>query len=235
MISRLEWDTDFFGIETGKYILSSDQTFNSKFFNEFELVYIYSERQLSQEEIVNCSGGNMHLSDQKLVYHKKISSASEISDKIHVFDPHSIIPERLYDLAIQSGHYSRFSTDPNIPQSSFETLYKIWLDRSVRREIAEDVFVFETDHLIRGFITVGMKSNRPDIGLFAVNEEDRSFGIGKLLLQTAEYWAFNKAKGKEIQVVTQESNKGACRFYEKNGFCIDTVTYIYHWWKNKVK
>lgn len=230
MISRLDWDSNFFGVETGKLVVEENQIIDAANFNDFDFVYIFSNHKLSEEQL-NVNKGKIHLADQKVVYHKLLKACSDISTDIHSFDKNRLIPEQLYDLAIQSGHYSRFSTDPNISRSSFERLYKIWLERSVNRDISDEVYVYETDDLVRGFITLGIKSGRPDIGLVAVNAKDRSLGIGALLLQAAENWALTQNNSHEIQVVTQGENKGACRFYEKNGYSIDSVTYIYHWWK----
>jgi GNAT superfamily N-acetyltransferase len=229
MINRLDWDSNFFGVETGKLVVEENQIIDSANFNDFDFVYIFSDLNLSEEQL-KIKTGKIHLADQKVVYHKFLKESSDISTDIHSFDKNRLIPEQLYDLAIQSGHYSRFSTDPNISRSSFERLYKIWLERSVSRDIADEVFVYQIDDLVRGFVTLGIKSGRPDIGLVAVNAKHRSLGIGAILLQAAENWALTKKHSNEIQVVTQGENKGACQFYEKNGYSIDSVTYIYHWW-----
>ncbi len=229
MISRLDWDSEFFGVETGKLVISHNHIIDTESFNNFKLVYIFSNHKLSDEEL-NISKGKIYLADEKIEYHKSLNITPFNSDKIVSFDSNRSISDRLYDLAIQSGHYSRFSTDPFIPSKSFERLYKLWLERSVKREIADEVYVFESNKIISGFITLGIKSGRPDIGLVAVNNENRSLGIGALLLQAAEHWALSKKKYNKIQVVTQGANKGACRFYEKNGYSIYSVNYIYHWW-----
>jgi dTDP-4-amino-4,6-dideoxy-D-galactose acyltransferase len=229
MISRLGWDSEFFGLETGKLVLNGNQFFEFPDPGLFSFIYVLSDRKLTKEEM-NVGKGKMHLADEKIVFHKNLISPIVTSANIQSFDLNCDIPDRLYDLAIQSGHYSRFYTDPNLPKSSFEKLYRLWLERSVSRQIADEVYVYETDNIIRGFITLGIKSGRPDIGLVAVNAEDRSLGIGALLLNAAENWAVTNAHMNEIQVVTQGQNTGACRFYEKNGYTIESVKYIYHWW-----
>ena len=35
---------------------------------------------------------------------------------------------------------------------------------------------------------------------------------------------------KTLEVPTQKANTDACRWYEKNGFTIQSCTQIYHWW-----
>lgn len=229
MIQRLEWDTEFWGIETGRFDIKHEFNIPSNL-NEFEFVYIFSDRLLNQEEL-NQVDGKIHLADEKRGYYKKLNYNPVLPNtNIISFTEDRAIPERLYDLAIQSGHYSRFALDPYLPKDGFKQLYRTWLERSVSRAIAEDVLVFETENIIRGFITLGIKNNRPDIGLVAVHSDDRSMGIGAHLLQSAELWALNNSNKNEIQVVTQGANKGACDFYERNGYSVDTVTYIYHYW-----
>jgi dTDP-4-amino-4,6-dideoxy-D-galactose acyltransferase len=232
VIQRLEWDSDFWGIETGRFDLKND-FFIPDNLNDFAFVYIFSDRLLNQEELNQFNGKN-HLADEKRVYHKNLNNISVLPNpNIISFYPARPIPERLYDLAIQSGHYSRFSLDPQLAKDSFKQLYRTWLERSVDRVIAEEVFVYETENMIRGFITLGIKNNKPDIGLVAVDADRRSMGIGASLLEIAEFWAYNHAKKNEIQVITQGANQGACNFYERNGYSLNAVTYIYHWWNKR--
>jgi dTDP-4-amino-4,6-dideoxy-D-galactose acyltransferase len=229
MIQQLEWDSDFWGIKTGRLNLRKE-FFVPANLNEFEFVYIFSDRLLNQEELSQVDG-KIYLADEKRVYLKMLNRETALQNSnIVSFSAERAISERLYDLAIQSGHYSRFSLDPHLPKDGFKQLYRTWLERSVSRAIADDVLVFETDNIIRGFITLGIKNNRPDIGLVAVHSEDRSMGIGSHLLQSAELWALNNSHNNEIQVVTQGANTGACNFYERNSYSVDTVTYIYHYW-----
>jgi dTDP-4-amino-4,6-dideoxy-D-galactose acyltransferase len=229
MIQRLEWDSDFWGINTGLLDLKHN-FFIPVNLNEFQFVCIFSDRLLNQDEL-NKFGGQIHLADEKRVYLKSLSNETILPNpNIASFSAERVIPERLYDLAIQSGHYSRFALDPHLPKDGFKQLYRTWLERSVSRAIAEDVLVYETDNIIRGFITLGIKNNIPDIGLVAVESESRSMGIGASLLEVAELWAYNHAKKNEIQVVTQGANQGACMFYERKGYSINTVKYVYHWW-----
>lgn len=228
-LRRLDWDSDFFGREVGRLDLNNVSLDVETIPESFSFVYIFSDRPLTDAEL-QCSRGSIHLADEKRIYHKQQLNISTVREGIQSFHPDRKIPERLYELAIQSGHHSRFSTDPHLPPSYFQQLYRTWLERSVSRAIADEVLVYETEGQIRGFVTLGIKNGRPDIGLIAVHTNDRSSGIGAALLQAAEQWAVQSAHRSEIQVVTQGSNQGACRFYEKNEYMVDTVNYVYHWW-----
>jgi dTDP-4-amino-4,6-dideoxy-D-galactose acyltransferase len=229
MIQHLEWDSEFWGIKTGRLDLK-EEFFIPANLKEFEFIYIFSDRILNEGELSQFNG-QIHLADEKRVYLKMLTRKTGLpNSNIISFSAERAIPQQLYDLAIQSGHYSRFYLDPNLPAEGFEKLYCTWLERSVSRAIAEEVYFYETENVIRGFITLGLKNARPDIGLVAVDAESRSMGIGTYLLEASEFWAFNHVKEKYIQVVTQAANKGACNFYERNGYSVDTLTYIYHYW-----
>ncbi len=229
MIQRLDWDSAFFGRETGRLDIGRGPFSEAVIPATYSFVYVFSDHLLSDEEL-NVERGTIHLADEKRVYYKELSSVSPIAASVLSFEVTRTIPDRLLELAIQSGHYSRFSTDPHLSPEYFEQLYTTWLKRSVSREIADEVFVYETEGQIRGFVTLGMKAGRPDIGLIAVHSDDRSSGIGATLMQAAENWASITMKSNHIQVVTQGANEGACRFYERNGYTVDTVSYVYHWW-----
>jgi len=52
------------------------------------------------------------------------------------------------------------------------------------------------------------------------------------LMKAAESY-FIQHNISEIDVVTQKFNIPACRFYEKNGYSIKNIEYVFHLWLNK--
>jgi dTDP-4-amino-4,6-dideoxy-D-galactose acyltransferase len=132
-------------------------------------------------------------------------------------------------LAIQSGEYSRFKTDPNFGISEFERFYKEWIINSVSGKIADGILIYKNNDRIVGMITYKIKDNFCTIGLLAVDRDFRGKSIGKLLIGGL----INELTGKNISrlyVVTQKANHAACRFYEKCGFIVDKVENVYHFW-----
>jgi ribosomal protein S18 acetylase RimI-like enzyme len=68
-----------------------------------------------------------------------------------------------------------------------------------------------------GFVTLKLNDKYGQIGLIAVDKSHRGKSIGKKLI----FAGINlvKSKGiKNLQVPTQKSNTGACRFYLNIGF-----------------
>ena len=155
------------------------------------------------------------------LYNKKVSNILEYEDKkVH---------PKLIELALQSGIYSRFQLNKNLPEDAFYRLYQTWITRSVKKEIAEAVFVYENDKEIAGMITLGKVGERGDIGLLAVDAEFRGQLVGtKLLDEAVDY--FKKKNIQELQVVTQGNNKPAVHFYTKYGFLKESEHHIFHFW-----
>ena len=110
-------------------------------------------------------------------------------------------------------------------------MYEIWMNKSLKRELAAEVFVFQDENRINGMVTINKKLKKAEIGLIAVDNKVQSKGIGTQLLQSVENWAL-KHNLENICVETQEENYNACQFYEKNNYKISDKTYIYHIWKN---
>lgn len=67
------------------------------------------------------------------------------------------------------------------------------------------------------------------IGLVAIDPEFQHQGLGTKIMSSME-GALYRERVMTIDVITQKANKDACRWYEKNGFKVKSVTPIYHWW-----
>ena len=132
-------------------------------------------------------------------------------------------------LSIQSGEYSRFSTDPNIPRDKFEALYKEWIHKSLNKEIADEVLVILDNTNVAGMITLGNKNDNGDIGLLSVDTRYRGKKYGEMLVRSAQTW-FIRNGYKFGHVVTQADNTAACRLYTKCGYSVSKVEYFYHFW-----
>ena len=109
-------------------------------------------------------------------------------------------------------------------------MYALWMINSLNRKIAKEVLVFSENNDLSGFVTLGEKNNRADIGIIAVDHISRGKGIGKILMTSAEKW-FSDLGYESIQVVTQGDNYPACRLYESCGYEVDTVEFFYHIWR----
>ena len=138
----------------------------------------------------------------------------------------------LIALAIASGARSRFRLDPNVPAGRFEALYEAWMARSTSGDLADAVIVADLpggDDRPAGVVTLSVRDGVGRVGLLAVRDDARGRGLGGLLMASAHREASARGAGR-IEVVTQLDNAAACRLYEKAGYRLDVVTYIYHFW-----
>ncbi len=217
-IERLNWDSEFFGLEIGaiRNFDINDQS-HFKFDSQYDLIYIFSEQSLPAHSFPDPI-------DQKIVFKKKEPKTSNSDPNIEIYKG-ELTPE-LIQLSIQSGAYSRFKLDKKL-QPHFEKLYTEWVDKSIQGSLADLVLVYKTDDKIVGFMTLKKGEDYNQIGLISVSANYRGKGIGSALLdKIADIFP-----GTETRVPTQAKNENACKFYVQNGYNIHSTTYIYHIWK----
>ena len=231
----LDWDTDFFGVKVARINeLSLNQNHLSEFFSELKtkgvnLIYWPSSQEI-EEVIVKRYNGI--LADKKTIFAVDLGSLNfEKFISTDIVEPftQSMSVSDLQDLAIQSGEYSRFSVDEKIPREKFVGLYNIWINRSLSKEIAEEVLVIRDGKRVAGMVTLGNKNGRGDIGLIAVDGNYRGKQYGEKLVRAAQGW-FVKNGYEFGQVVTQGTNVPACNLYKKCDYSIEKVEYFYHFW-----
>jgi dTDP-4-amino-4,6-dideoxy-D-galactose acyltransferase len=233
----LNWDTHFFG-----YKIAAIHTLNLKLNEldkiitelkelEYKLAYCFvnPDDEISNSSLKSVSG---LLGDKKITFSLGIDNVDNFTSCIFI-KPYSLnfANEKLKSLALQSGIYSRYKTDPNFENNEFERLYIEWIEKSVKRIIAKEVLVYYENEDEKGLITLGLKKNTGSIGLFAVDEKERGKSIGKKLVQQALLY-FKKIKTETIEVVTQADNINACGFYRSMGFETKSIVNIYHLWIN---
>lgn len=231
----LDWDSNFFGVTVAR-IEEPDLNEHelSKILFELttsrvNLVYWPSKRELKNEVAKKLNGNFV---DKKTTFTINFNTLffdkTPPTDKIESYTKCMSISD-IKSLAIQSGEYSRFAKDLNILREKFVALYSIWINRSLNREIAEEVLVIKDGEKIVGMVTLGNKNGLGDIGLIAVDSNYRGKKYGEKLVRAAQYW-FIENKYKFGQVVTQGANIPACNLYKKCGYSIEKIEYFYHFW-----
>jgi len=232
---KLDWDSDFFGYSVVYVeVRSRNEALQLKSMimdikrDGVKLIYISSDFLLELESPF------VFLVDKKVTLTKnEIHSGSVCSWPVGV----EIYNRNLtaYDytclesLAIQSGKFSRFNIDSNIPKYKFNQLYKTWLYASIENKVADSLFFIRAEGEIVAFITVSNKNRIGDIGLLAVDKDYRGRGYSKKLISAANAF-FRDNNVLSSQVVTQLDNKPAMKLYEKVGFKVDIIKYYYHCW-----
>lgn len=234
---HLEWDSNFFGYKISAFypdsitpaglagIIQKFRDDNIRlaycFVNPFDTISCHSFSSFALVPV-----------DEKTTF-TKISVGVpdyEKQPKIVSYDKFSA-SEKLKYLTLQSGVFSRFKIDPGFTDNEYEKLYIAWIEKSVKREMADEILVYQENDEMYGFITLkgDKKAGLGTIGLLAVDEKMRGKSIGKQLLNAAEHYFLNSGI-KAVNVVTQKKNRVACAFYESNGYRISEITNIYHVW-----
>ncbi|MCD2259790.1 GNAT family N-acetyltransferase [Psychroserpens luteolus] len=227
-MNRLSWDSDFFALEIAEYLHNGLDTLPNDQNNAFDLIVLKTE----DEQPITIEGFYPNFSESKITYSKSIdiTNIKGVDSTVFDHDIHPISENELFDLAFESGKYSRFKLDSNFSKDQFESLYKAWIINSLNKKMATKTFYTKYNDTITGFVT--LKKNEPSaqIGLIGVRNEFQGQKIGTRLMNAViSYCAEHNVK--QLYVATQKSNSQACVFYEKNGFNVHDVLHISHFWK----
>ena len=228
-IIPLDWDSNFFKQKIGK--VQADKLSPNliprieaeKKLQGYDLVYLFVN-DIGGQDIKMHEEIGERLVDKKVAYGKKLIHSG--SNQIHIEPFEGKVSPKLFELAIASGHKSRFVRDPRTTVH-FPGLYRIWIENSVNKSVADEVMVSKYNSEITGFVTLKKNGNTGSIGLIAVDEKMRGMGIGKELLIAADNWYVSN-NCDEATVVTQKDNQQACVLYEKAGYTINNIQFIIH-------
>lgn len=226
-IKRLDWDSDFFGLEMGEIANNSDLSDADKY--QFLILIQTEDTKLAIKGFKNT------FNEIKVVFSKRLKKANLILGKMTIFDFEydfeGIHKSDLYSLAYESGKYSRFKLDNRFNENQFKKLYDKWIDNSLNKKFADKIFYIKNLNDIIGFITIKNDKNFSRIGLIAVSEKHQGKGIGTQLLKKAEDYCLTEGI-LELRIPTQKENVNACNFYKKSGYTIHEEKVIKHYWRN---
>ena len=230
-INYVEWDSNAFGYKIGEICdltLGINEILKNAKDQKYRLLYL----RHNQNDVLNINGNLLQkgiLVDEKVTYLKNIEEHPFNDNQYTELYQENIVSTELYNLAMQSGIYSRFKIDKNFENKEFELLYAAWIENSVKKIIAKKVIIQNQNHKTIGLLTLGIKHERADIGMLAVDINNRGKGIGKNLIERS-FFESKLLNQNNIQVITQKANKDACVFYEKMGFALEKTENIYHFW-----
>ena len=234
VIKGLTWDTGFFNkkIFTVSAITDADELAEMK--NQLvslaaDVAYIFiDEHDMNLQSSLAAYGAT--LMDIKVTFYKDLLKEQGTGFG-EVCSYKDILTDELLNLSYRAGEYSRFKRDP-LFEPEFKRLYSTWVSNSLKRLNADEFFVCKKSQIIRGMVTCTVEAGHGSIGLISTEKAYRGRGIGTELMNTAEnYFIQNNAF--TSTVVTQQTNIGACKFYERAGYRPIQKQYVYHWWINQ--
>lgn len=229
---QLAWDTDFFGFPVYRLRLLDSMKFQPAVMelkrclpeNGVAYIFVDVEHGPHADETI--------LSVGACPFGTNVALACALRFDAKTVDPH-VRPlcartDSVLDLALAAGVNSRFARDP-VFAPHYGRLYRRWLDNGFSAQEAGQgsVLGYVEGGECRGFVSVSFKAALGKIELMAVDPRHRRQGIAESLLDAAGSWAFGRGV-REMRVVTQGENVGACALYESVGFRKVSSTYIYH-------
>ncbi len=237
--SELAWDTEHFGFPVARIdaadLAESDVRAALRAAREQgqRLLYVFDAptREFSAPLLRDFSG---RLVDRKATFELDLTTAPELPDdptfEILVYGD-ARADASLVSLAVAAGAYSRFQVDPKFPQPKFESMMQVWMQRLVRGEMADAVLVAR-----QAGNPKNLALNAPLLSggvgrstLVAVAEEVRGRGLGTQIMAAAHRWMVRRGASRAV-VCTQLDNVPACRLYQKVGYHLTGVEYVYHFW-----
>ena len=231
-IEELSWDSTFFKKRIGQARILSADSLDAL------------ARQLPEEQRFDCvylrapgkalaDGLQRRLPEAGQPYEKRIYERKLLSGPSEPV-PDWVVPlpdnrprEALYELALASGHASRFTLDPRFHDSA-PAYFRAWIDNSLCGDRADHLWVAQKGGRTSGLVTLKL-SGVAEIGLLAVGEDFRGQGLGGALLAAAETCAHEHGHHR-LLISTQGENKSGVSFYEKAGYTIAETEYIFHYW-----
>jgi len=227
------WDSGFFNKKIGKIeyekSLEGDliRLLQTAKEDGYQLIYVFGDEETFVPDAV-LNQFNGRLVDRKCLYSKTINTGDSFESNAIEYELTELTHD-LESLALLSGTHSRFRLDKGFDNADFERLYAIWINRSLKKEIADKIFVVAESDIVMGMITLKINEDVGHIGLCAVSEAAQGKGYGGNLIKACVNELVSK-KVYQLEVPTQMDNRSACRFYEKCGFSIKSITNTYHFW-----
>lgn len=228
-VTRLDWDSDFFGLRIGRADIASEEESvmlanqANSLKESYDLIYVFASHGLA------FPGYNAKLIDEKTVYTLSDLPCLGEENNVIVWNRARGMTDDLLHLALVSGQCSRFRIDDQFPEGSYERLYSRWIEQSVNHNMASEVFCYVIENAPRGLITLNRKDGTGTIGLVAIHEDFQRRGIGSAMMQHVIAYSKKKQVDKLI-VATQLENRPGCKLYQKSGFKMQSVTDVWHWW-----
>ena len=236
IIKKLEWDTNFFKVNSAKVILQDEikendieEILNIIKENNYRFVTIQNINNNDKNNFLLKNIKKLFLADINVQFIKKnanICSGENFLDENIFVQNKMKYNQDIIDISRNAFKYSRFISDKNLENG--ENIYFEWTKNSFDNEEKFFVYYKEKEKTV-GYLIFSIEENDLIIELLAVNSEYAGIGIGNKLIKTVEKFSINNEIN-NIYVGTQINNIRAQNFYNKCGFKHFTNHSIYHLW-----
>jgi dTDP-4-amino-4,6-dideoxy-D-galactose acyltransferase len=233
-VTHLDWDTEFFGLKVARLddpglVGATLAPIIAELRDQGVKLVYWSSNQELEDGVARQLGATLVDAKTTFVADLRDPGMTEPTKARVEAWTATAASEELEQLAIQAGEFSRFALDPRIGRERFEALYRLWIQGSVARKLATEVLVIRETDRLAGFVTVGQRGGRGEIGLIAVDADFRVRGFGRTLVRAAQRRSLIEGHTTG-QVVTQGANVAACDLYVACGYAVERVEHVYHFW-----
>jgi dTDP-4-amino-4,6-dideoxy-D-galactose acyltransferase len=240
MIERLDWDSEFFGMEVGKMDIQSDTVTNVSEFlhdaNHFKLIYINSFEKLLSKRFTDIA--NLELMDVMITMSLNFENAlyRDINYKNEDHFSENDLKD-CYAIADQVSEVSRFNKEILIGKNKTKTLYREWINNGLNKTFGDGFFIERESNKIIGVHLVEI-DRKNKVGYFTLTSVEKNYknrGVGKKLWKQSFGFFAQETDINVIKSPFSLMNKDSFNFHLKLGFNkIVETKYIYHYRNSRI-
>lgn len=221
-MKKLQWDTDFWGIDIIHIDKSNDIDFVAITNNSYLIQSLPNTDDLEFIHYLESNG--FHFVESKVTLQKQknlVKSTKNSNFRDLKSEDIEIYQDIFFDLFGQNSRYSMFSNE------KINEFYYIWIINSIRGLMDDKCIGYFMEDKLAGFVTYRIRNNIMIIGLFGVIPEFQGKGISQILLNYIDNIAA-KCNINSIKIATQGKNLKALNAYIKNGYNIYSIDHWYY-------
>ncbi len=226
-IKKLEWLSDFFGVNCGEVITPSKSMKVSK--QDLDYYHFLQGKCFkSDSDSKNWFEENgFFFEDSRVTFQKSIEANFKLNPNINIKKATIEDSSEIQNIATSvMAEHSRFVN--LVGERKTQEFYATWVKNAIVSDFDHVCFFATINGQATGFITLRFVGNtKAIIGLIGVKKEFWGKGIAKNLIYHAETHLFQNGF-KEVEVATEGRNHRALNFYKRFGFDLIGTEFWYY-------
>jgi|TARA_Y100000310_G_scaffold282494_1_gene303775 GNAT superfamily N-acetyltransferase len=259
LFEELSFDTKLFGVKTVqlKDIIISQSQDRNKVFDKTRLLMAFFMKEMNKQKVkfIQCKldSRNRYIAQvlEKLGFMLASVDVNFIKDLVSINNnknknkghSYSISScndkdvDYLYEMSKKAYSTTRFHNDPKITKEQADEMQALWAKNCYHQKLADKIIIVRKSKKILGYVAIEIlkgisfpnNMKIANIVLIAVDKKFKGRGIGKVLIQESSDWA--KSNGCSFLAAgTQIINNTSVKFYQKNGFKLQSSVLSFHKW-----